>query len=295
MRERAAQELNPEMGRMGAEDPSRAFPAAPRDSVSFDRAADYYDRTRAIPEPVMARLVPMLVSEIPKQGRCLEIGVGTGRIALPLARAGVSMVGVDISREMLRKLIRNSEGAPLTVVIGDATRLPFGEGNFTSVVAAHVLHLIPGWKQAIAEAIRVLKRNGILIASRGARTKQRQEGALATDSWERRVVHRFFAEAGDPPWPPGADRIEEVDEHMSDLGASVRELPELQSLESSNINACLANLETGRWAACWTIDETTRNHAAAATRAWAEKELGDLDEPRQLVDSSVWHVYQLGK
>jgi ubiquinone/menaquinone biosynthesis C-methylase UbiE len=243
----------------------------------------------------MARLVPMLVDEIPKEGRCLEIGVGTGRIALPLARAGVSMVGVDISREMLRKFIRNSEGASPTVVIGDATRLPFGEGDFTAVIAAHVLHLIPEWKLAIAEAVRVLKPGGVLIASRGARTKQRQEGALPTDAWERRVVHRFFAEAGDPPWPPGADRIEDVDEHMRELGAAVRELPELRSLESSSINACLANLEAGRWAACWSMDETTRKRAGAVARAWAVKELGDPDEPRPIVDSAVWHIYQLGK
>jgi ubiquinone/menaquinone biosynthesis C-methylase UbiE len=294
MRERAAQELNPEMGRMGAEDPSTAFPAAPLKSVSFDRAADYYDRTRSLPEPVMARLIPMLLAEIPRDGRCLEIGVGTGRIALPLARAGVSMVGVDISREMLRRLVGNAGVRP-QVVIGDATRLPFGEGDFASVIAAHVLHLIPDWKQAIAEVIRVLKRDGVLIASRGARTKQRQEGALPTDSWERQVAHRFFAEAGDPPWPPGADRIEEVDEHMRELGAAVRELPELQSLESLNINAYLANLEAGRWAACWSLDEPTRTRAATVARAWAEKTLGDLDEPRPVVDSSVWHVYELGK
>jgi ubiquinone/menaquinone biosynthesis C-methylase UbiE len=243
----------------------------------------------------MARLVPMLVAEIPQEGRCLEIGVGTGRIALPLARAGVSMVGVDISREMLRKLIQNSDGAPPAVVIGEATRLPFGEGKFSAVIAAHVLHLIPEWRQAIVEAIRVLKRDGALIASRGARTKQRQEGELPTDAWERRVVHRFFAEAGDPPWPPGADRIEDVDDHMRELGAAVRELPVLESLQSLSINGCLANLEAGRWAVCWSMDESTRKHAAAAARAWAAKELGDLDEPRPLVDSSIWHVYRLGK
>lgn len=242
----------------------------------------------------MARLIPMLLAEIPLGGRCLEIGVGTGRIALPLARSGVSMVGVDISREMLRRLFGNA-GVHPQVVIADATRLPFGEGEFRSVIAAHVLHLIPDWKLAIAEVIRVLKSNGVLIATRGARTKQRQEGALPSDSWERRVVHRFFAEAGDPPWPPGADRIEEVDEHLRELGAAVRELPELQSRESSSINACLVNLEAGQWAACWSLDEPTRTRAASATRAWAEKTLGDLDEPRPIVDSSVWHVYQLGK
>jgi ubiquinone/menaquinone biosynthesis C-methylase UbiE len=243
----------------------------------------------------MARLIPMLLAEMVKDGCCLEIGVGTGRIALPLARAGVSIVGVDISREMLRRLIDNAGRSAPPVVIADATRLPFGDGTFTSFIAAHVLHLIPGWKDAIKEALRVLKPGGVLIASRGARTKLRQEGASATDSWERQVTHRFFTEAGEPPWPPGADKIEEVDEHMREHRAEVRELPELLSQDSSTINAYLAALEAGYWAACWSLDEPTRKRAATAARAWAVGELGDLDEPRPIVESSVWHVYELGK
>jgi len=42
----------------------------------------------------MAGLVSMLQAEIPRDGPCLEIGVGTGRIALPLAREGVPVFGV---------------------------------------------------------------------------------------------------------------------------------------------------------------------------------------------------------
>lgn len=243
----------------------------------------------------MARLIPLLLAEIPQEGRCLEIGVGTGRIALPLARAGVSMVGVDISREMLRRLIENAGQSVPSVLIADATRLPLADKTFSAAIAAHVLHLIPGWTDAIREVTRVLKPGGVLIVSRGSRTRLRQEGASAADSWERRVVHRFFSEVGNPPWPPGADRIEEVDEHMREQGADVRELPEVLSQDSSSIQACLASLEAGHWAACWSLDEPTRQRAAAAARAWAEVELGDLDELRPVVESSVWHVYELGE
>jgi ubiquinone/menaquinone biosynthesis C-methylase UbiE len=281
MRERAAQELSPEMGRMGAEDPSRAFPAAPHQSVSFDRAAGYYDRTRALPAALMARLIPMLLAELPHDGRCLEIGIGTGRIALPLAREGVSIVGIDISREMLRRMIGKAEGSSPLVLVGDATRLPFGADSFASAIAAHVLHLIPAWKVAVEEMLRVVRCRGIILASRGG---------PSTD-WDRKVRRHFFVEAGDPPWPPGVNRIEELDEHMRSIGVEVRPLPVLSTEGETSINAVIANLEAGYLSACWSLDESTRKTAAAATREWASVEFGDLDQPRTSTDSSVWHAY----
>jgi ubiquinone/menaquinone biosynthesis C-methylase UbiE len=73
-------------------------------AISFDRAAEYYDQTRALPDALMEELVRILLSELPA-GRCLEIGIGTGRIALPLMRRGVEIYGVDISIAMLRMLV----------------------------------------------------------------------------------------------------------------------------------------------------------------------------------------------
>ena len=51
------------------------------ESISFDRAAGYYDDTRSLPDAEMEVLVSRLVAEIPRDGTCLEIGIGTGRIA----------------------------------------------------------------------------------------------------------------------------------------------------------------------------------------------------------------------
>ena len=230
----------------------------------------------------MARLIPLLLAEIPQDGRCLEIGVGTGRIALPLAHAGVSIVGIDISREMLRRLIGNAGRSAPPVVIADATRLPFGDSNFTSVVAAHVLHLIPDWTVAVEEVLRVLRPGGILLASRGSRSSA---------GWGREVRRHFFVEAGDPPWPPGVDRIEDLDQHMQSRGADVHELPQLSTEGEMSIEAVIANLEAGYFSACWTLDEPTRKNAAAATKEWAAAEFGDLDEARPTSETSVWHAY----
>ena len=113
-------------------------------AVSFDRAADFYDATRALDPEVHARLTSMLVAELAGRGTCLEIGVGTGRIALPLVAAGVDLIGVDIAPKMLRRLIDNAGGRrPLPLAVADVTTLPFGAGRIGAVLASHVLHLIP--------------------------------------------------------------------------------------------------------------------------------------------------------
>ena len=135
-------------------------------SVNFDRAAGYYDATRSLPEATMTELTGVLAAELAGRQPCLEIGVGTGRFALPLRAAGIAMAGTDISGAMLRQLAANAGGAsPFPLAQADATRQPFAAGAFGSVLAVHVLHLIPDWRIAVDEAMRVLRPGGALVAS----------------------------------------------------------------------------------------------------------------------------------
>ena len=81
------------------------------------------------------------------KGRVLELGCGTGRIALPLARAGISMVGIDRSEPMLgraarrRALLRKRKGVTrrpaLGLARGDIRALPFLPGSFGMVLAPY--------------------------------------------------------------------------------------------------------------------------------------------------------------
>jgi ubiquinone/menaquinone biosynthesis C-methylase UbiE len=253
-------------------------------SVSFDRAAGYYDETRALPDRIMDQLVPMLIAELPRDGRCLEIGIGTGRIALPLMQRGIDVVGVDISLEMVRRLVAKRQA--VKVAIADATRLPFADSTFASAVASHVLHLIPDWKSALDELARVVHRGGVILASRSADSRA---------EWQRLVRRHFFDEAGNPAWPPGMDRIDDLDEEMRRRGATVRVIEDVHNERWISIAELLAALEKGIWSACWAFDEETRQRAAAATRKWAQSEFGDLDQKRPTQHVSDWRAYRLAQ
>jgi len=73
-------------------------------------------------------------------GPVLELGCGTGRIALPLARAGVSVVGIDRSTAMLDRAVKRVRRGRLAdrvhLVRGDIRHLPFGDGRPFPLVMA---------------------------------------------------------------------------------------------------------------------------------------------------------------
>jgi SAM-dependent methyltransferase len=137
-----------------------------RASISYDRIADVYDATRALPEAVQHRLTDALVSEFAGVGaqHVLDVGVGTGRIARLLAARGVRVCGVDIGPRMLRTLRRQQEqGMAIDLVLGDATQLPLATASFRGLLVYHLLHLVASLEGAALEIRRVLAPSGILI------------------------------------------------------------------------------------------------------------------------------------
>jgi SAM-dependent methyltransferase len=80
---------------------------------------------------VIAETVDFLAKRA-RSGTALELGIGTGRIALPLAQRGVPVHGIDLSPDMVAQLRAKPGGAELPVTIGDfsSTRV---EGSFALV------------------------------------------------------------------------------------------------------------------------------------------------------------------
>jgi ubiquinone/menaquinone biosynthesis C-methylase UbiE len=134
-------------------------------SIAFDRAAGYYDETRGFPPGEEIHIAELFrrAGNLTGTSRVLDVGVGTGRIALPLAAHVRSVAGIDLARPMLDRLRAKQRGEPVYPVQGDATWLPFPNGLFDAVVAAHVFHLIPGWQDALREIVRVLRPGGVLL------------------------------------------------------------------------------------------------------------------------------------
>jgi SAM-dependent methyltransferase len=120
--------------------------------LSFDRVADRYDETRVYPAGVPERIAEALGEHFPKGGRTLDIGVGTGRLAVPMKAFGFDIVGVDVSRGMLEK----AAGKGLEqLLLADARALPFRDRSFKSSISVHVTHLISDWERAVVEIGRV--------------------------------------------------------------------------------------------------------------------------------------------
>jgi ubiquinone/menaquinone biosynthesis C-methylase UbiE len=139
--------------------------------VSFDRAADYYDATRALPSEVARQVADVLSSELVGKELCLEIGVGTGRIALPLAERGIELLGVDLAPSMLARLLANAGGKlSFPLLTADVTSLPLAASSVDAVLGCHVLHLIADWQTALDEAGRVLRPGGLVLLDFGGPT-----------------------------------------------------------------------------------------------------------------------------
>lgn len=96
--------------------------------------------------------------------RVLDIGCGTGALAEHVLNAlpACRLTGVDISPEMLRQARRRLNGEA-TFVVGDAEKLPFGDGLYDAVVMSDVFHHCPDPRRAAFEAWRVLKHDGVLV------------------------------------------------------------------------------------------------------------------------------------
>ncbi|SCB61563.1 Methyltransferase domain-containing protein [Rhizobium aethiopicum] len=90
------------------------------DDGFFDEAvAATYDDAGEISAPEVVGPAVDLLAEFAGGGRVLEFAIGTGRLALPLARKGVQVEGIELSRAMVSRLRTKEGGAEIPVVIGD--------------------------------------------------------------------------------------------------------------------------------------------------------------------------------
>ena len=89
------------------------------DGYFDERVAASYDDDPEMFDAEMVDPVVEFLAELAGGGRALEFGIGTGRIALPLAKRGVPGHGIDMSNAMVSKLRAKPGGEALAVTIGD--------------------------------------------------------------------------------------------------------------------------------------------------------------------------------
>jgi ubiquinone/menaquinone biosynthesis C-methylase UbiE len=96
--------------------------------------------------------------------RVLDVGTGTGELALRAARAGADVTGVDISEPLLRQARAKAAREGLTVAfdLGDAQQLPYGAASFDVVASCFGAIFAPDARSVGRELVRVVRRGGRL-------------------------------------------------------------------------------------------------------------------------------------
>ncbi len=89
------------------------------DGYFDERIAATYDDDTAIADSQEVEPVVDFLADLVGRGRALEFGIGTGRIALPLARKGVPVHGIDLSKAMVARLRAKPGGADIGATIAD--------------------------------------------------------------------------------------------------------------------------------------------------------------------------------
>jgi SAM-dependent methyltransferase len=138
---------------------------------------------------------PKLVkfARIERGMRVLDVGCGTGVVALTAARIGARVTGSDLTPKLIERARENSQIMGLDVAwdVGDVEELPYKDGEFDVVVSQFGHMFAPRPEIAVREMLRVLKPGG----------------TIAFSTWPPELlVGRMFAMNGRyaPPPPPGA-------------------------------------------------------------------------------------------
>ena len=200
-------------------------------------AATYDESSPEMFDPSSVEPVVEVLAELARNGRALELGIGTGRIALPLAQRGVPVAGIDMSAAMVARLRAKPGGEDIDVTIGDfatttvegpfsVAYLVFNTINNLTTQSAQVAcfrnvaaHLEPGGCFVIEVGVpelRRLRRGRSITSSQGAgrvgdrRVRRRDAGAHFASPSRRGRQTRTLLGAVPLVWPAELDLMAEL-------------------------------------------------------------------------------------
>ena len=144
------------------------------DADSYNAVVDYFDQyterfTSHMPEPLLS------MADVPDNGRVLDVGTGTGIIALDVAaRLGPQgkVVGIDLSDGMLatasKKALQKGLESRTEFLKMDAENLTFEDNSFDAALSLYALRHFPNPDRSVNEIFRVLKPGASIVAAVGS-------------------------------------------------------------------------------------------------------------------------------
>jgi len=108
----------------------------------------------------------------------LDVGCGTGILFRHIKKHIGFLVGLDLSKNLLKKALHKAKNSPnITLILADADYMPFISGSFDKVFAVTLLQNIPNIKMTLQEINRVTRKNALIIVT-GLKKAFKQEDFL---------------------------------------------------------------------------------------------------------------------
>jgi ubiquinone/menaquinone biosynthesis C-methylase UbiE len=144
-----------------------------------EKVKDYYQKDRVVSKYEKKRFLSSggkfidqnekeIVSSLLKEEnakKVLDVGAGTGRFSILLAKEGYDVTGLDQSQEMLNTIDQKSreQNLNISLIKGDAFKLPFEDNTFDACTSIRVLWHFENPEDLIKEMVRVTKKDGVII------------------------------------------------------------------------------------------------------------------------------------
>jgi ubiquinone/menaquinone biosynthesis C-methylase UbiE len=154
--------------------------------ADYSKIATTYDSGRKMRDEVLDLWLDRITerARISDHSRILDLGCGTGRFSIPMARRfGCSVVGADKSPEMINKARQKDTGQTVSWGVQNADDLNYAENAFDIVFMSHLLHHVDSPKKVLESCYRILSPGGSIFSRYGAVEQ------ILND-----VEHRFFPE-----------------------------------------------------------------------------------------------------
>lgn len=242
----------------------------------WNEMAAVYDRTRAFPGDGERAVTRAVADRLRALGatRVLDLGCGTGRYAVPLAREGVRVVGADRSPEMLAMLASKEGADRVRVVRCDAEALPFRRA-FDAVLFSHFLHLVPSLAKLAAELARVLVPSAHVVLVDTSTGRSPAEIRVLSH-----VMPRLVADWA--PWPQGeiSRSRGQLRELLAHLGGDEIEIGPLMTFPArTSLREALGHVRARTWWTCRVHPAEAVERAADVAERELVAEGADLDAP----------------
>ncbi len=227
--------------------------------------------------------------------RVLELGVGTGRIALPVALAGCPVTGIDLSADMLATLQRQLPApgaAPVDLVRGTITSLPFRDDVFDAAMATHVLHLVPDWKAVLGDLVRVVREGGAVLLGRDWVDPASMAGQIRM-AFRQAVMQAGFGTAAPAGGKPLADALLAAGARPVRVGPQELIAAEWQAEVSPA--QVLDGIRSRDDAESWVLPDEILDPVAATLDRFAASQWPETKTPQTVLRRFVFSVWRVGQ